>query len=89
MTRKNNYAALDDIGFVGVDDKRSKAQRDEDAKRTSEYIRKYLSKKNNNKVAIGKVRIKNGSSSKTKIAENTPAIANKKAAIAVVYNKSK
>ncbi len=46
MTRKNNYAALDDIGFVGVDDKRSKAQRDEDAKRTSEYIRKYLSKKN-------------------------------------------
>lgn len=55
MANKNNYTDLDEVGFIGVNEERSKAQIDKDAKATSEVIRKYRS----GKAAIGNDRARN------------------------------
>jgi hypothetical protein len=38
MTGKEQYHALDEIGFIGVQDKRSKAQIKKDMEDTNRYI---------------------------------------------------
>lgn len=43
MAKQTNYKALDDIGFIGVDSKRSPGQLARAAKETSSFIKSYLS----------------------------------------------
>lgn len=45
MPNKNKYHNLDDIGFIGVAEKRSEKDIEKDAKLTSEVIKKYKSSK--------------------------------------------
>jgi hypothetical protein len=51
MRKKNKYHSLDDIGFIGVAEKRSEKDIEKDAKLTSEVIKKFKSAKSNTKSA--------------------------------------
>ncbi len=45
MAKKNNYKALDDIGFIGVDTEVSERKRTQEVRETSDFIRRFQSDK--------------------------------------------
>ena len=57
MANKRKYNDLDDIGFVGVQDKRTKSQIKRDLEATAQFIKDQKSGKRTRKVSSRKNRV--------------------------------